>query len=294
MTSTAAVLALCRFGQDAAALLLWGASAYLAWLVPKPLASEVAARIRRGTTPAVVVALLATLAKLPVEAAGIGDGWRDGVDPTTLLAVLLETSVGEAWAAQALAAALLVLVQAAPGPRRVTATALASGLLLASLSLGGHAAMHDGALGLLHRANDAAHLLCAGAWLGALWPVLVILDRLGRGEGRPEAGIALLAFSRAGHVAVALVLVSGAVNTALVLGRWPTDPASLYQMLLDVKLLCVATMVGLALANRYLVVPRLARRPAAALALRRATLAEIALGLLVLALVSVFGLLDPV
>ena len=294
MTSTAAVLALCRFGQDAAALLLWGASAYLAWLVPKELAAEVVARIRRGTIPAVVVALAATLAKLPVEAATSGDGWRDGFDPTTVLGVLLETSVGEAWAAQALAASLLALVQAVPSPRRVTATALGSGLLLASLSLGGHAAMHEGALGLLHRASDAVHVLCAGAWLGALWPVLVILDRLGRSEGRSEAGVALLAFSRAGHVAVALVLVSGAVNTALVLGRWPTDPASPYQVLLDAKVLCVAAMVGLALVNRYVVVPRLGRRPAAAVALRRATLVEIALGLVVLALVGLLGLLDPI
>ena len=294
MTSTAAVLALCRFGQDAAALLLWGASAYLAWLVPKGLAAEVAARIRTGTTPAVVVALAATLAKLPVEAATIGDGWRDGFDPTTVLGVLLETSVGEAWAAQALAASLLALVQAVPFPRRVTATALASGLLLASLSLGGHAAMHEGSLGLLHRANDAVHVLGAGAWLGALWPVLVILGLLGRSGCRSEAGVALLAFSRAGHVAVALVLVSGAVNTALVLGRWPTDPASPYQVLLDVKILCVAAMVGLALVNRYVVVPRLGRRPAAAVALRRATLVEISLGVVVLALVGVFGLLDPI
>lgn len=294
MTSTAAVLALCRFALDAAALLLWGASAYLAWLVPRNLAVTVTARIEAAWTVAVAVAVGATLARLPVEAAAIGDGWRDGFDPTVVAGVLRGTSVGQAWAAQAVAAALLALVQAVPAPRRDAATALASGLLVASLSLGGHAVMHEGLIGLMHRINAVAHLLCAGAWLGALWPVVTVLGLLKRIDRRAEAVSALLAFSRAGHVAVALVLVSGAINTALVLGRWPTDLSSPYEALLDVKLLCVAGMAGLAIANRYLVVPRLGRRPAAEAALRRATLAEIALGFAVLALVGVFGLLDPV
>lgn len=294
MTSTATVLALCRFGLDAAALMLWGASAYLAWLVPRDLAAAIAARIGRARAAAVGVAVVATLARLPVEVAAIGNGWRDSLDATAVVGVLCGTSVGQAWAAQALAASLLALAQAVPIRRRSAATALASGLLVASLSLGGHAVMHEGLLGLLHRANDVLHLLCAGAWLGALWPVVMVLSLLTRSERRPEAGAALLAFSRAGHVAVALVLVSGVLNTALVLGRRPTDLSSPYQALLDVKLLCVATMVGLALANRYLVVPRLGRGPAAATALRRATLAEIGLGFVVLALVGIFGLLDPV
>ena len=293
MTSTAVVLAFCRFGLDAAALLLFGSSAYLAWLVPRPFADEVAARTGRATAAAVLVALVSTVARLPVEVATIGDGWRDAVDPTQVIGVLQDTSVGQAWTAQAAAATLLALVQAVPARWRLTATAPAAGLLLASQSLGGHAAMHEGPLGLLHRANDAAHLLCAGAWLGALWPVLVILNRDWRSERRHEARAALQAFSRAGHVAVALVLATGTLNAALVLGRWPTEPSSPYQTVLDLKVLCTAAMVALALINRYLVVPRLNDRRGAAANLRRATLVEIALGLLVVALVATLGHMDP-
>ena len=63
----------------------------------------------------------------------------------------------------------------------------------------------------------------------------------------------------------------------------------------DEPLTCavVAVMVALALANRYIVVPRMAGDPAAIAALRRATLAEIALGFAAIALVAAFGTLDP-
>ena len=293
MTSMAAILAFCRLSQDAAALVLWGASAYLAWLVPKDTAAEVVARIGRWGSAAIVVTIVATVAKLPAEVASIGDGWHDGIDPAMVVSVLGETSVGQAWAAQAVAASLLALVQAAPPRMRVTATALGSGLVLTCLSLDGHAVMHEGLLGVVHRANDVLHVLAAGAWFGALLPVLVILKLLGRSEWRANAGLALRSFSRAGHVAVALVLVSGVANTALVLGRWPTDLSSPYQALLDAKVVSVAAMVGLALVNRYVFVPRLGHGPETAIALRRATLAEVPLGLAAIALVAVFGMLDP-
>ena len=53
-------------------------------------------------------------------------------------------------------------------------------------------------------------------------------------------------------------------------------------------------MTALALANRYILVPRLARGPVQTIrALRRATLVEIALGVAVIGCVGLFGLLDP-
>ena len=52
-------------------------------------------------------------------------------------------------------------------------------------------------------------------------------------------------------------------------------------------------MIVLALFNRFVLAPRLKRSPGALAALRLTSLAEIALGSLVVALVSVFALLDP-
>jgi putative copper resistance protein D len=52
-------------------------------------------------------------------------------------------------------------------------------------------------------------------------------------------------------------------------------------------------MLGIALANRYLLVPKLGSTPYAAAALRAMTLVEGLLSLVAVAAVSFFGLLDP-
>ncbi len=94
-------------------------------------------------------------------------------------------------------------------------------------------------------------------------------------------------------VAVAAIVATGAANIALTSGRAPLPPSTPYRALLDVKIALVAVMIALALVNRYVLVPRLSARPAALLALRRLSLVNAALGALVVALVSAFGLLDP-
>ncbi len=287
-------LAACRFAHDAAAMLLWGAFAYLAALVPRDLAARAGARLRAFRVAAVVLAVATAAAALPLEAAGIGDGWVDALDAATLRAVLADTSVGHAWQAQGMAAVLLALSLAAPARAGLAATAAPSGLLLATLALTGHAAMHEGWLGVVHRLCDLAHVLSAGAWLGSLVPLLFVLRAVADPACRADAGIALRRFSTAGHVAVALALATGALNTALVLGRPPVDPASPYQALLAAKIALVLTMALLAVLNRYVVVPRMPRdRGQAVRALRAATVTEVGLGLAAVACVSIFGLLEP-
>jgi copper resistance protein D len=109
-----------------------------------------------------------------------------------------------------------------------------------------------------------------------------------------EAKTALRRFSSTGHIAVALVIATGIVNTVLVLQRWPTDFTSTYQMLLVAKIACVAGMTGLALMNRYLFVPGVLTQPdRAIIQIRNGTYAELALGAGVLALVAFLGILDP-
>ena len=74
----------------------------------------------------------------------------------------------------------------------------------------------------------------------------------------------------------------------------PVDWTSAYQEMLGIKIALVLLMVLLASTNRYVFLPRLAVRPAdTVLSIRNCTLAEIGLGLAVVALVSVFGRLDP-
>lgn len=295
LSGVEAVTALCRFGHDAAALLLWGAAAYVVALLPAGLRGEVTHFLHGFRIGAVGMVVATTLAMLPLEAAAVGEGWRDAVDLATLRAVLTETSVGLAWQAQACAALLLAASLVVPGRWRWRWTAAASGVVVASLALTGHAAMHEGWRGLAQRCNDAGHVLAAGAWIGALLPVLPVVCALDGLEGRhQDAGLALRRFSNAGHVAVALVIASGALNTALVLGRWPSDWTSPYQAMLASKIAVVAAMTGLAIVNRYFVVPRMRRGRPWVGVVRLAVLVEIGLGLAAVACVSLFGLWDPV
>ncbi|KRB61285.1 copper-binding protein [Rhizobium sp. Root708] len=281
-----------RFLFDSAALGLWGASFYLSTCVHYDLTSYIEPRLHRWRIAAVALLCATTIVSLPLQAAAIGDGWLDAVSPTVLDAVLFSTNNGTAWLAQ-IGLVLCLAVSWLVEPRkRLYVHTLCAGLLLATLSITGHAAMNDAGLRTLHRLNDVAHVLCGGAWLGALVPVILLLRLLGDARWQEKARKALMRFSTIGHLAVAAVVISGATNTLLVVGDLPTDWSQPYQLLLGVKIILVSAMIVLALVNRYVLVPRLASTSAPAL-LKRLTWFEIALGLSVVGLVAVFGTLAP-
>lgn len=273
----AAALILCRLLHIGAAMLLWGGAAY----------GTGARRAGRGLCYGLwALMALTALGWLLIETAEAGDGWASATDAATLWALLAGTAFGRAYGLHLLCVAALGLAL-----WRGRGVAFAAALALASLALVGHAAMQEGAIGWAQRANAALHLLAAGYWIGGLPRVLAGLGRFAAG-GETAA---LLRFSRRGHWAVALVLATGIANTFLVLGHLPASLGSPYQALLVLKIVLVLGMVGLALCNRYLFVPRLRTDEAGALAaLRRGTLAEIAVGAAVLALVSAFATFDPV
>ena len=292
---TTTALQLCRFLHDASLMLLWGACAYLSLLVPKALADTVWRMIAKPFVLIVMVAALTALAALPVTTANIGNGWSDALDAGMIHEVAFETTVGLAWQAQMLAAIVMICALLPPQNWRRHRLALGAGIGLASLSLTGHASMLEGWLQQVHRANDILHVLAGGGWLGALLPLIPILKLLGRPEYRTEAQVALRRFSNAGHAAVALVILSGIVSTLLILKRLPTDWSSPYQKLLAIKIALVAIMTVLAIINRYVFVPWIGRKPGRALlALRLGSISEIVIGIIVIALVAVFGMMEPV
>ena len=292
--SPEAALVLCRFARFAAAALLWGAAAYLAVLVPRPLAAPLWQRLRPAIVAAVVVVAVAALAAVPVEAARIGDGWVDAFDYETLSGVLFSTTVGQALLVQAAAALALLLALMLRARAQIVAVAAGAGITLAASALTGHAVMQDGTLGLAHRLIDAIHILCAGAWVGALVPLALLLGYFADAERRVYAALSLRRFSNAGQVVVTLIILSGIANTWLLLRQAPLDWSSPYQALLAIKIALVAVMVAVASANRYAFSPAISAEPEDALrALRQGTIVELALGTVVLALVAAFGTLDP-
>ena len=286
-------LALCRFFHFTAAMLAFGASAFL-WLhAPAALRETLSPKVRPLVAAAGLVALASAVVWLALEAAAMADDPRAALDPATIGAVLTDTAFGQAWIAHlALAAAFLAAAVFARRDAWGSITLLA-GVMLASLALVGHAAMHTGAEGVLHRANHAVHLLTTGAWLGGLVPFVLARDAYAADRLRGEAASAMRRFSFSGHFVVAAIVATGVVNIALISGRPPLPPATPYRALLDVKIAVVALMILLALFNRYRLTPRLKSDAAALAFLRLTSVTEVALGTAAVALVSVLALLDP-
>ena len=194
-------LAVCRFAHFMAAMLAFGASAYLWLYAPDNLRRALSPAVRRLTITASLVALVSAFVWLSLEAASMADDWSAATDPEMVATVLTDTSFGHAWIARlVLAAALVVAVFARRDHWRTIA--ILSALLLASLALVGHAAMQTGAVGLLHRANHALHLLTTGAWLGGLVAFVLCLREYADTERRREAVDAMMRFSFFGHFVV--------------------------------------------------------------------------------------------
>jgi copper resistance protein D len=286
-------LALCRFAHFMAAMLTFGISAYLWLYAPERLRLALSPVVRRLALIASIVALITAIAWLALESASMADDWSAAIDPGAIGAVLTDTAFGHAWAAHLVLAAALVLVVIFEPRARWVATAVASAALLASLGLVGHAAMQIGAEGVLHRTNHAIHLLTAGAWIGGLVPFAMCLSAYRRDDLRKDAVRAMMSFSFWGQFIVAAIVLTGAVNIALTSHHAPIPPTTPYRALLVAKIIIVGIMIALAIVNRYVLAPRLKSNAAALAALRLTSAAEVALGCVVVALVSVFALLDP-
>lgn len=201
--------------------------------------------------------------------------------------VLTDTQFGAVWSARLALAVLLGLLLLSPALRLLQLAA--AGALLALLAFVGHAGAAPGAAGDVHLTSDIAHLIAAGAWLGGL-PALALLLL-----ARPAPDVAARAarrFSILGTVSVATLIVSGLINSWYLLGG-PRDLIDTgFGRVLAIKLALFVAMLGIAAANRSHLTPLLAAARAQR-ALARNSLAETALGLGVVLLVGALGTMTP-
>lgn len=228
---------------------------------------------------------------LCAQAGMMGSGWRDTINPQIWLAVL-GTRFGSVWLWQMLLGVVTVAVLLLK-PRTLQfmmlLLATAQLILLAGV---GHAAMREGFYGGLQRLNHAVHLLGAGWWVGGLLPLIMCMRMARKPRWRGAAITAMMRFSRYGHLAVAAVLLSGLINSLMILG-WSLPLESSYVRFLLVKVIFVVVMVVVAVYNRYFLVPRFNRSPTATKQFIRLTWLEIILSVAVLLAVSIFATWEP-
>jgi putative copper resistance protein D len=265
-----------RFATFGLAILLFG-SALFPVLTPAAGAAGWRARLAAA---ALALAAGTYLALLACEASGVA-GWP-GADVVVQLAVGI--GFGRALTVTAACAFALAL---GGGANRWARLAL-SGVALASLAFVGHAADGEGAAGALRIAVMALHLLAAGAWLGALAPLVAAIT------GDPATAFATLKrFGALGVIAVFVIVATGLCSVAFVAAARGMLGLA-YLRTLGVKLALAAVLLGVAGLNRWRLTPLAADQPDRAVALlRRTVILEQALGAGIVACVALLGQLDP-
>ena len=96
-----------------------------------------------------------------------------------------------------------------------------------------------------------------------------------------------------GYAAVALLALTGAINSLLLVGSLGAMFGTPYGWLLAFKILLFLAMVVVALINRFHFTPRVSDEPGALQPLGYTVALEQSLGLAVLAVVSVLGTWPP-
>ena len=299
-----AALILGRALQFAAAVVLFGTPLFCLYGFPRTAdAGESGSWIRPVLRASSFAALAAAFMLLSAQTAEMSGDPRDALNLDTIWAVVSDTHVGRVWLLR-LPLILIAISLALWAPRRLglwAAQALVGAGLAASLSWSGHGAQGDGPARVIHQFADGLHLLAAGAWLGALPPLAMLLVRAARQASQANlAHFALARFSGIGPAVVAVLVLTGLINSWFLIGpqHLAAAVASPYFWVLMIKLGLFAAMLALAAANRFLLTPRLARDlesgPGAVVTrLKRSVCAETALAALVIAAVAVLGTLAP-
>jgi len=184
---------------------------------------------------------------------------------------------------------------------RRTIALMSSALFLGGLAWMGHGGATPGAEGYVHLGADFLHLLAVGAWLGGLVPLLLILRCLSLAADRISAaaiyGVSQQ-FSDFAFVAVVVLAATGLVNSWFLVGNIQALTGSDYGRLLLLKVGLFVAMLAFATANRLVLLPRLSLREtapdqAAIRRLQHSIVAEICLGLAVVAVVAALGIMMP-
>jgi putative copper resistance protein D len=295
-----------RFIHFACAIILFGVALFGLYSgLPGTRSERLLRRLPAVLFGAAIGSFLSGLAWFFFTIGNMSGSLVDALDLDTQWSVLSETGFGQVWAARAVVMLAVVAISWASGASIVSRRlriplAVLAAILLASLAGVGHTQVHEGMSTIVHITADAIHLLAAGAWLGGLLPLgMVVAFCRTKRVSNDDAVFVLSRFSGMAYLAVAALVASGAINGFFLVGSLPALIGTSYGELLLSKLGLFGLMLCLAASNRFWLVPALAMKPAAGASdlvltrLRRHILAEQILGILALAIVSLLGTLAP-
>jgi len=230
-----------------------------------------------------IVLLSSSMADLPA--------WS--VDRAAIDGVLAGGAIGTAWEVRIVA--LLIAGVTVLRTKWLPLTSFAAAVALATLVWTGHGSTDEGAVGWLHLAADVVHLMASAAWTGALLGLVLLLSR-------PMAKIdsehlelthrALHGFGKIGSIVVAILVVTGLVNSWLLVGadHIVSLPATRYGQLLLAKLALFVAMLALASLNRFRLTPSFERSIADANHARALRALRLSLGIETTAVIAILGL----
>ena len=239
--------------------------------------------------------------------AGMGEtSLRDALAPEPLATVLWQTQFGRVFQVRAVLLAILVAAAAVFLGRGGFArrgksaaevlTGVVAAALVVSFSWTGHASA-NGSTGNL--AADALHLFAACIWPAGLLPFALFvaaLRRVADGAGTACGLKAVRRFSEMSLVVVAVLVLTGMVNSWFLVGSFSALVGSLYGRILCLKLALLAVILGFAGWNRWRLLPALADeagRSELLGRLRSFVLAEFLLAMGIIGVVAVLGMTAP-
>ena len=226
------------------------------------------------------------------------------INTAAIGAVLDQPGIGTAWKVRMVALALAGTAAMLGSGRTLGLVAVGSGVAVATLAWTGHGAMNGGAIGWVHLLADIGHLVAAGAWVGALLGLVLLVTRPASRVDAAHLGLthrALHGFGAVGSILVATIIITGLVNAWLLVGVGQVRAlgATAYGQLLIAKLALFAAMLALASLNRFRLTPALetsipaSDHPQALRALRASLAVETACAIAILGLVAWLGTLEP-
>lgn len=238
-------------------MVLFGSSLFLLYgrLLPFEAKSSELDWTRKLLIQASIMILIATPLQFLIQTASLAGSFAAVFETGTLKAAVLDMSFGNSSLARTLLSlvALVVALIFPPNRRLFRACAALGALICASFAWMGHGAATEGKIGWVHLTGDIAHSLAAAGWLGALAIFWIATRKDAPASVTPNnLASSLAAFAGAGSLMVAIIVATGLINSAFLVG-WdvPKALSTRYGQLLAVKLAFFVVMLWLAARNRF-------------------------------------------